>query len=171
MHMGVFYVLSIMCLAILIQSLLYWLYHASILNALKSLIIMFLSELRLKKFKPSLIWLQKIQFWGLFGSNSLNNSKNTDLTIKNFFGPFCGRPVCTRSVRQLAGHFTVGFYFGRPFHGRSVLWPALECLFKNGPQTAGQFTDSLKCGRYIHGQNRPFILAVQVRPKLAATQH
>ncbi|RNA33316.1 hypothetical protein BpHYR1_034458 [Brachionus plicatilis] len=104
--------------------------------------------------------------------------------VKFFFGPFCDRPVCTRSavlrpfswpattrsVRQLAGHFAVGFIladslpatsrfskiwpatsrsvselaghhtvgpsvgrpphgflkFGRPFHGRSVLWPALE---------------------------------------------
>ncbi|RNA09306.1 hypothetical protein BpHYR1_008997 [Brachionus plicatilis] len=33
-------------------------------------------------------------------------------------------PATTRSVRQLAGHFTVGPSVGRPPHGRSVSWPA-----------------------------------------------
>ncbi|RNA08308.1 hypothetical protein BpHYR1_007954 [Brachionus plicatilis] len=103
--------------------------------------------------------------------------KQTVISVKFFFGPFCGRPICTRSAVQRPFSWPATkrsvfiLDYSRPAISRSVCLvagPGKVGLFKNGPQTAGKFTDGLKCCRQIRGQNRPFILAgqlaVQVRP-------
>ncbi|RNA04170.1 hypothetical protein BpHYR1_033942 [Brachionus plicatilis] len=55
--------------------------------------------------------------------------------IKFFFGPFCGRPSLGWSVSWMATSRSVCLAAGLGKVG----------LFKNGPQTVGQFMDDLKC--------------------------
>ncbi|RNA18607.1 hypothetical protein BpHYR1_012153, partial [Brachionus plicatilis] len=85
---------------------------------------------------------------------------------KFFFGPFCGRPVCTRSavlrpfswpattrsVRQLAGHFAVGFILADSWPATSrfsKIWPVTS---RSVSELAGHHTVGPSVGRPLHGR-------------------